>query len=85
VPVKYSYANGGLSKAKNRLRSIRHSAESNLSIEYLREYEFIFETALVLESGDPGLLFAENTGGQKSLETVPLIGWIRSIWFGSKY
>jgi hypothetical protein len=44
-----------------------------MKIEYLREYEFIFETALVHESGDPGVLFAEKTEGQKSRENVSLI------------
>jgi hypothetical protein len=48
-----------------------HSTESNLIIEYLREYEFIFLSALVHESGDPGVLFAKKTEGQKSSETVP--------------
>jgi hypothetical protein len=44
---------------------MRHSAESNLIIEYLREYEFIFKTALAHESGDPGVLFAEKNRGSK--------------------
>jgi hypothetical protein len=51
---------------------MRHSAESNLKIEYVREYEFIFKTALAHESGDLGVLFAEKTEGRKSRETVPL-------------
>jgi hypothetical protein len=34
---------------------MRHSAESLLVIEYLREYESIFETAYLNESGDPEL------------------------------
>jgi hypothetical protein len=34
---------------------MRHSAESNLKIEYLSKYEFIFKTALAHESGDPGV------------------------------
>jgi hypothetical protein len=51
---------------------MRHSAESNSKIEYLRKYEFIFKTALTHESGDPEVLFAEKTEGQKSRETVPL-------------
>jgi D-serine dehydratase len=41
-------------------------AESNLIIEYLQEYEIIFETALTHESGDPGVFFVEKTEGQKS-------------------
>jgi hypothetical protein len=53
-----------------RLRAMQHSAESNLIIEYLLEYEFIFETALAHESGDPGVLFAEKTEGRKSRDTV---------------
>jgi hypothetical protein len=44
---------------------MRHSAESNLKIEYLREYEFIFKTALAHESGDPEVLFAEKNRGSK--------------------
>jgi hypothetical protein len=35
-------------------------------IEYLREYESIFETALVYESVDPRALFGEKIGGRKS-------------------
>jgi hypothetical protein len=31
-----------------------HSAESNFIIEYLREYEFIFETALAHDQGTQG-------------------------------
>jgi hypothetical protein len=61
-----------IAKTKNRLRAMRHSVESNLKIEYLREYEFIFKTALAHESGDPGVLFAEKTEGRKSRETDPL-------------
>jgi hypothetical protein len=44
---------------------MRHSAESNLKIEYLCEYEFIFKTALAHESGDLGVLFAEKNRGSK--------------------
>jgi hypothetical protein len=44
---------------------MRHSAESNLKIEYLREYEFVFKMALAHESGDPGILFAEKNRGSK--------------------
>jgi hypothetical protein len=51
---------------------MRHSAESNSKIEYLREYEFIFKTALAHESGDQGVL-PKKTEGRKSRETVPLI------------
>jgi hypothetical protein len=51
---------------------MQHSAESNLKIEYLREYEFIFKTALAHESGDPVVSLAEKTKGRKSRETVPL-------------
>jgi hypothetical protein len=50
---------------------MRHSAESNLKIEYLREYEFIFKTALAHESGDPGVLFAEKNRGSKILWDCP--------------
>jgi hypothetical protein len=41
-------------------------------VEYLREYESIFEPALAHESVDPGVLFDEKTGGRKSRESVPL-------------
>jgi hypothetical protein len=51
---------------------MRHSAELNSKIEYLREHEFIFKTALAHESGDQGALFAEKTKGRKYRETVPL-------------
>jgi hypothetical protein len=44
---------------------MRHSAKSNLIIKYLREYEYIIKTALALESGDPGVLFAEKNRGSK--------------------
>jgi hypothetical protein len=51
---------------------MRHSEESNLIIKNLREYKFIFKTALALESEDLGVLFAEKTEVQKSRETVPI-------------
>jgi hypothetical protein len=44
-----------------------HSAESNLKIEYLCKYEFVFKTALAHESGDLGVLFAEKNQGSKIL------------------
>jgi hypothetical protein len=61
-----------IANTKNQLRAMRHITESNLIIEYLCEYKFIFKTALAHESGDPGVLFAEKTAGRKSRETVPL-------------
>jgi hypothetical protein len=45
---------------------MRHIPESNLKIEYLREYEFIFETALAHESGDPSNVCRKKTEGRKS-------------------
>jgi hypothetical protein len=51
---------------------MRHGAESNLIIEYLSEYEFIFETALVHESGDPGVLFAEKKPRVENLVVLSL-------------
>jgi hypothetical protein len=51
---------------------MQHTAESNFIIKYLREYEFIFETALAHESGDPRVLFAEKTITGFSALTVPL-------------
>jgi hypothetical protein len=44
---------------------MRHSAESNSKIEYLRQYKFLFKTALAHESGHPGVLFAEKNRGSK--------------------
>jgi hypothetical protein len=44
---------------------MRHSTELNLKIKGLREYEFIFKTALAHESEDPGVLFAEKNRGSK--------------------
>jgi hypothetical protein len=61
-----------IAETKNRLRAMRHSAESNLKIEYLREFEFIFKTALAHESGDPGYCLSKKTEGRKSRENVPL-------------
>jgi hypothetical protein len=52
-----------ITKTKNRFRAMLHSAEWNFIIEYLREYEFIFETALAHESKDPGVFFAEKKQG----------------------
>jgi hypothetical protein len=46
--------------AELRLRAVMHSAESIFIIEYLREYEFIFETALAHELGGPGVLIDEK-------------------------
>jgi hypothetical protein len=51
---------------------MHHCAESIFKVDYLREYESIFETALAHESVDPGVLFDEKTRGQKSRATVPL-------------
>jgi hypothetical protein len=45
---------------KNRLRAMHHWAESIFKVDYLREYESIFETALAHESADPGVLFDEK-------------------------
>jgi hypothetical protein len=56
-----------------RLRPVRHSEESIFIIEYLSEYEFIFETTLAHEAGDTVVLFAEKNEGRKSRGTVPLI------------
>jgi hypothetical protein len=42
---------------------MRNSVESKLIIEYLREYQFIFEMAVAHESGDPGVLFAKTKQG----------------------
>jgi hypothetical protein len=42
---------------------MQNSAESNLKIEYLGKYEFMFKTALAHDSGDPGVLFAKKNEG----------------------
>jgi hypothetical protein len=51
---------------------MRHRAESNSKIEYLREYEFIFKTALAHESGDQGVLFAEKKPRVENLVRLSL-------------
>jgi hypothetical protein len=51
---------------------MRHSEKLNLKIEYLRKYEFIFETPLAHDSGDPGYYLPKKTEGQKSCDTVPI-------------
>jgi hypothetical protein len=53
---------------------MRHSAESNLKIEYLRKYEFIFKTALAHDLGDPGVLFAEKNCWSQILWDCPFKG-----------
>jgi hypothetical protein len=50
---------------------MRHSAESN-RIEFLREFESKFKTALAHESGPTGLPFNTKIEGRKFRETVPL-------------
>jgi hypothetical protein len=50
---------------------MRFSAESICVIEYICEYESIFEPALAHESGDPRVLFTKNRG-RKSRGTFPL-------------
>jgi hypothetical protein len=55
-----------IAETNNRLRVMWHSVESNLKVEYLRKYEFIFKTAsLAHELGDPGVLFAEKNRESK--------------------
>jgi hypothetical protein len=39
---------------------MHHCGESIFKVDYLREYESIFETALAHESVDPGVLFDEK-------------------------
>jgi hypothetical protein len=48
-----------------------HCAESNLKIEHLRQYEFIFKMALARESGGPGILFAKKKNRGLNFEAVP--------------
>jgi hypothetical protein len=54
-----------IAQTKNRLQAMQHSAESIFIIEHLREYEFIFETALTHESGGPGESIDEKNWGSK--------------------
>jgi hypothetical protein len=56
---------------KNKKWIAKLKVKSNLKIENLREYEFIFETALAHESGDPGVL-PKKIDGRKFRDTVPL-------------
>jgi hypothetical protein len=55
-------------KIKNQLHAMHHCAESIFIVNYFREYESIFETALAYESVDPGVLFDEKTRGRKYCE-----------------
>jgi hypothetical protein len=50
---------------------MQHSAELIFIIEYLREYKFVFETALAHESGGPGVLIDEKNWGPKILWHCP--------------
>jgi hypothetical protein len=63
---------------------MRYSEGSIFIIEYHREYEFTFETALVHESGGPGVLIDEKTEGRKSRETVPLTNGLEGIVWWKK-
>jgi hypothetical protein len=51
---------------------MQHIFESIFVVEYLREYESLFKTALAHESVDLGILVDEKTRDRKSRETVPL-------------
>jgi hypothetical protein len=44
---------------------MQQSAESIFIVEYVHEYESIFETALAHESVDSGVLFDEKTRDKK--------------------
>jgi hypothetical protein len=44
---------------------MKHSVESIFVVEYLREYESVFETALSRESVDPGVLIEKNQKPKK--------------------
>jgi hypothetical protein len=44
---------------------MQHSAKSIFVVEYFREYESIFETALSHESVEPGVLFNEKNQRSK--------------------
>jgi hypothetical protein len=50
-----------------------HTAGSCFVIEYLLDYESIFETTIVRKSRDSGVLFAQKTKDRKSGDTVTLI------------
>jgi hypothetical protein len=54
---------------------MQHSAESIFIIEYLREYKFIFKTALAHESGGPGVLIDEKNWGSKISWHCPFNDW----------
>jgi hypothetical protein len=51
---------------------MQHSAQSIFIIEYLRKYEFIFETALSHESGGPEVLIDEKKLRVENLVTLSL-------------
>jgi hypothetical protein len=61
-----------IAHTKNRLLAVMHSVESIFIIEYLREYEFIFETALAHESGGPVVLIDEKKLRVENLVTGSL-------------
>jgi hypothetical protein len=52
--------------------AVWHSAESIFVVEYLRQYESLFETALAYESRGTGILSDEKIRSQISRETVLL-------------
>jgi hypothetical protein len=57
------------------LRAMQHSAESIFVVEYLCEYESIFETALAHESVAQRYRLREKTRNRKSRETNLLKGF----------
>jgi hypothetical protein len=61
---------------------MRHNAKTNLIIEYLCEYEFIFKMDLAHESEDQGELFSEKIRGSKISWDCPLkINIYKSIFW----
>jgi CRP-like cAMP-binding protein len=52
----------------------------DLKFEYLHEFDFIFKTKLVYESGGPGDSFGEKPVAKKSHASVPLTNDAKTIW-----
>jgi hypothetical protein len=59
-------------KQKNN-SALTESTQSDKKFEYLGEFDFIFETNLGYETGDPVGAFDEKNRSQKSRASVPLI------------
>jgi hypothetical protein len=51
---------------------MHHCAESIFTVDFLREYESIFETALAHESVGPGVLFDKKKPAVKNIVLLSL-------------